>query len=938
VNNLFLTNRSEITFIQKLRESLRKCRSFCFSVSFIKKAGLVLLETEIKQALERGAQGEIITSGYQNFTDVPSLEVFLEWQKRYPLFSCHFDLDSFPDSGFHCKGYLFEYENSFEMVVGSSNITRFALLRNVEWDVSLYDKEKFSSYEQGKKEFDLLWEKTSPLDTEIIQKYQIRLAYAIERWDMDYISTMNDSSIKPNYMQRMALKDIRRYRDMGADKALVVATTGSGKTYLAAFDALNFGAKRLLYVVHRESILVDARKSFMQVFGNNRQKFGLYTGSEKETDCDFIFATNSEMSRHLELFDPKEFDYIILDECHHSTADSYQKIIRYFHPSFLLGLTATPDRMDNKDVLTVFDNNIPYQLSIADALNNDLIVPFKYFAIRDENVDYSLDKTDSQKMIRQITSPENCQLIDAQIQAHLPPNGKLKAIGFCRSVEHAMQMSRCMSELGYSCTYLTGQSDTGVRIEAFKQLSDETNPLQMIFTVDILNEGIDVPAINMVLFLRPTESQTIFIQQLGRGLRKFKGKEFLTVLDFIGNSYHRSVQIALALSSLRPNSIIEKPALCALVADDYKQLDLPVEIHLDEKSKEEVLDYISNTNFNKKDFLKNDYRKFKEYLHCETYPSHMDFLNCSCAPDIMRFINSTIDGSKNGCYYSFLRKIGEESIPSFTAEEVSFLDCLCELLPLVRPDDYSVLLSLLEGDKTFDELADEDAKYGIYKKDQLEHAILFLKGDLYSLKDKESGKWFIEEEGSLFHLDVSSYSPEFLAHLRDLLSYGLERFASQYGSFEGDFRLYGSYSTMQVLLTRKKKSLSYMKGTLPEDQHGILLVGLKKDSSLDERLQYKDKFLSSKVFQWESETGCRKDNVKGLTVLKMKTVSLFIRKVKREDGIILPYLYVGEGTMDQGQETDNPADTLLFHITLDHPIENMYKADLLVPEDKPEKK
>lgn len=932
----FLTNRSETPFLTKIRQSLKKCVSFKFSVSFIKKAGLVLFQKDIEEALDRGVKGQLITSSYQNFTDISSLEVFLSWQERYKgNFQCHFDLDSFGENGFHSKGYIFEYKDSFELIVGSSNITRFALLNNIEWDVSLFSKESFSSYEASLVEFDNLWSKTKPLDSEIIKAYQMRLAYAVEKWDMDYISTFNSSTIKPNYMQKEALKEIRRYRDMGADKALIIAATGSGKTYLAAFDALNFGAKRLLYVVHREQILEEARISFIKVFGS-KYSFGLYTGSKKELDADFIFATNGELSRHLNLFDKKEFDYIILDECHHSTADTYQEIIKYFQPEFLLGLTATPNRMDNKDVLDIFDKNVPYELSIADALNNDIIVPFKYFAIRDDIVDYSLDKKDQQLMINQITSPENCHFIDVQIKKHLP-KGKLKAVAFCRSVQHAIIMNSSMRALGYETTALTGKDDTGARIKAFQDLTDDANPLQIIFTVDVLNEGIDLPAINMVLFLRPTQSQIIFIQQLGRGLRKYPGKEFLTVLDFIGNSYERSVQIALALSSLSKNSIIEKPTLYQMIETSFSQLNLPVQIFFDEKSKEEILSYIEKTNFNSKDFLINDYKKFKEYLHIEnSYPKHMDYLNNSCAPNIMRFINSRIDGVQNKSYYTFLKKAGETELPFFSQEEITLLEDLSSILPLIRPDDYSILLSLLKGDQTKEELLQDISQYEIYKKpDQFENALKFVQGQLFSIKEQEDRTKFVTYKDGKYHFDVSSFSSDFIDHLTDLLTYGLERFKSEFGDFKGPLKLYGSYSTAQFCMAQLRNSLSYMKGTLIEGDKGFILAGLKKDASTKERLNYADKFLSPEVFQWESETNCTFDSTMGKKVLAMKEADLFIRKVKVEDGITLPFIYIGKGRLTNPRENPhNPGKTLIFDVILDHPIEVPYRLDLLVPDKR----
>ena len=210
-----------------------------------------MIEREIENALDRGVKGKIITSTYQNFTDIPSLEKFIEWQNKYDDFECHLDFENFNESGFHCKGYIFEYENSYELIVGSTNITRFALLKNIEWNVSLFNKETFYSYDVSLKEYNYLWDKTLPLELKLIEMYKLRLDYALEKWDMDYINP-NSLSVNPNFMQRKALKELRRYRDTGVEKALIISATGSGKTYLAAFDARNFNARRLLYVVHKE--------------------------------------------------------------------------------------------------------------------------------------------------------------------------------------------------------------------------------------------------------------------------------------------------------------------------------------------------------------------------------------------------------------------------------------------------------------------------------------------------------------------------------------------------------------------------------------------------------------------------------------------------------------------------------------------------------------
>lgn len=347
MKDTFLNNQNT-KFLSKIKESIQGCKAFYFTVSFIKKAGLVLLEKDIIQALEKGVRGNIITSTYQNFTDINSLNTLMMWMNKYSNFECHLDFNCFGDSGFHTKGYIFEYENANELIIGSNNITRYALLKNVEWSVSLYSKEMFESNLHAKNDFYILWNKTYELSSELINNYRMILEYAIEKWDMDYFDPTTNS-IKPNMMQRNALKEIRRYRDMGVTKALIIAATGSGKTYLAAFDAKNFDAKRMLFVVHRETILKDASKSFIKVFGATRS-YGLYTGKEQNINADFIFASNTMLANHLDVFQKDEFDYIVIDECHHASASTYKKIMNHFKSSFILGLTATPERMDNQNI------------------------------------------------------------------------------------------------------------------------------------------------------------------------------------------------------------------------------------------------------------------------------------------------------------------------------------------------------------------------------------------------------------------------------------------------------------------------------------------------------------------------------------------------------------------------------------------------------------
>mgnify|MGYP004691459583 FL=1 len=887
-----------------------------FDCKFYKEAGLRLIQKEIESALNRGVKGRIITSTYQNFTDIPSLRIFKKWMETYPNFSCHLDFNSFEDNGFHTKGYIFQTKNGYEFLVGSSNITRFALLKNIEWNVSLTRNKEDKIINEALLEFDSLWNKTNLLSEEIIKKYTTQIEYAIERWDMDY--GYNQIKVVPNAMQKAALKEIRRYRDMGEKRALIIAATASGKTFLAAFDAYNFNAKRLLFIVHRDTILNDAKKTFEKIFGSTRT-YGLFTGQEKNLDADFIFATNTMTATHLDLFKPNDFDYIIFDECHHITNTTYEKILNYFAPAFLLGLTATPERMDKQDVFAIFNYVVPYELRLRDAINNDLVVPFKYFAVRDEMIDYS-DKEKVNFLKNYFKDDNHIQFISNQIEEH-KPEGKLKAIGFCRSIDHAREMSLEMDGLGYHTTYLTGENNTGERSKAFKDLADDTKDLEIIFAVDILNEGVDLPSVNMVLFLRPTESQTIFIQQLGRGLRKYKGKDHLTVLDFIGNSYDRSTQIALGLGSLSSSTVLEKALLSSLVRNDFKDLGLPgVEIHFDERSKEEILKHIENTNFNTAFRLRSDYFSFKKYPAEKRYPSHMDYLNSDCAPDLLRFLKAKMKGKKNFSYYNFLRNIGED-VPLFNESEIRLLEVISDLLPLTRREEYLIIKQVLDNEINFDLLAKEYKRVNPYSLktavDNLISRKVIANSTPYKL-NYEKGKGTAFED-----------------FLDDLLEYGLERYENEFGDFEGPFKMYGNYQKDKIMIEIDGKQYSYMQGTKYDTKNKItyVFVGLEKDKVAKGNFDYKDKFLSPSIFQWESVNNTTKDNAEGKKLLATKIVHLFVRKVDDEDGIVLPFTYFGTGKFTNCRDSKNDnKPTLMFDIELDHEVDEEYRFDFQVPE------
>lgn len=930
MNTAFYTNYSEEKFIDKLKKSIDTCRSFAFSVSFIKKPGLRLLAPNIEAALARGASGRLITSTYQNFTDVESLAFFNDLQVRYPSqFSCHLDKDCFYDSwgntvGFHSKGYLFEYDDHNELLVGSSNITVYALLKNIEWDVSIVDGSDSETYAAAEEEFNHLWEKTYPLDQEIINDYRTRLYYSIERWDMDY--EIANSEIKPNYMQRKALKELNRIRVTGATKALIVAAAGSGKTYLAAFDALNFNPKRLLYIAHEGSILMKAYETFSKVFGSDRS-YGLYTGDYKEPEADFVFSTNISMAGALELFEPHTFDYIIIDECHHATAKTYQDVLKYFEPEFLLGITATPERMDENDVFSLFDQNVPFELRLRDAIINKLVVPFKYYGIRDELIEYGLKETKGHKFVEQFSDEKHCEFIRDMIEKYREPGKKLKALAFCRDVAHARRMADAMEEYYPRGTrFLTGNNSVGERVRAYKDLQDDNADLQILFTVDILNEGVDIPGVNMVLFLRPTDSQTIFIQQLGRGLRNYEGKKYVTVLDFIGNDYKRSVQIAFALGSLAENFVVEKQLIAALVKDDFKEIglsDYGVEIHIDELSKKEIEKFIDAVNFNTKRYLQQDYENFKKYISSSRYPDHVDYLNNDYAPDLIKFMQSKI-GTKNHSYYGFLKAIDEENLPAFDERQEALVNYLSDMLPIVRPYEYLIVQRLLDGagKATSAEISDYlHLNISACSSDAIKHAIKYM---------INSG-FFKAEDGALILSDVK-LGVELEEYLHDLLEYGLGQYEVDFGGSDHveTFHLWGKYKKDQVqqLLLNNPKDI--MKGTKIIGDTVYIYVTVRKDDAIKATLKYADGYIDNNTFQWETVANITESELN--SIKNSRQTQVFVRKVGNEDGIQLPFTYIGSGKAEYVGTSNNDNNAHIFRMPMNVTAPDDIYFDFKLPE------
>ena len=525
----------------QLINSLKKAESVDIIVSFLMESGVKMLLEELDNALKRGARIRILTGNYLGITQPSAL--YLIKRKLGERVDLRFYNEK--ARSFHPKSYIFHYTEHSELYIGSSNISRSALTSGIEWNYRFTSTVDQKNYAKFYRTFEDLFENHSVIiDDEELRRYSKNwhkpaVAKDIEKYDaLD--EGANDTNIRilyePRGAQIEALCALEDTRAQGAKKALVSAATGVGKTYLAAFDSKAY--KRVLFVAHREEILNQAAVSFRNV--RNSEDYGFFNGDEKCTDKSVIFASVATLGRTEYLndryFSPDYFSYLVIDEFHHAVNDQYKRIVEYFKPHFLLGLTATPERMDGRNIYEICDYNVPYEISLSDAINKGMLTPFHYYGIFDDT-DYSglhmLRGRYDEKELNE-TYIGNVHRHDL-IYKYYCKYGSKRALGFCCSRAHAEEMAKEFCKRGipsvavYSNADGEFSEDRSVAIGKLKK-----GEIRVIFSVDMFNEGVDITSVDMVLFLRPTESPIIFLQQLGRGLRRSKGKEYLNVLDFIG--------------------------------------------------------------------------------------------------------------------------------------------------------------------------------------------------------------------------------------------------------------------------------------------------------------------------------------------------------------------------------------------------------------------
>ncbi|MEE6725755.1 DEAD/DEAH box helicase [Pediococcus acidilactici] len=594
-----ITNQKAVNLKLHLEQELQNCTGFTLAVAFITNGVLTDLKVQFADLASQNVSGRILTSTYLYFNHphvfeellkIPNVEVRIIDQQQ----------------NFHAKAYLFNKPGDYQtFILGSSNLTEAALVQNYEWNVKLTAHRHGQLARTINHEVDQLWQRARPLDETWISQYKEAYQQAAPRLAASQLTPLT-ASITPNAMQKDALASLNELRQTGAQRGLIVSATGTGKTYLGAFDVQNFNPHKFLFVVHREQILRKSLHSFRKVLGGPASDYGILSGNQHDTDCKYLFATIQTLSREavLQSLPADTFDYVLIDEAHKAGAPTYQRVLDHFQPEFLLGMTATPERTDDFNIYELFDYHIAYEIRLQAAIESDMLSQFHYVGITD--YEYQGELIDEKTPLRHLLAQERMDYVAEQIDYYGHDGEQVYGLIFCSRQAEAEEVAQIMTAKGHPATALTGNTTISEREKIIRRF--EKGELEYLVTVDIFNEGVDIPKVNQVIMLRNTESSIIFIQQLGRGLRKAPGKSFVTIIDFIGN-YKNNYLIPIALTgdqSLNKNRLRQQIATSQTVGLSS--------INFSRIAKERIYQSINHSNLTLLATLREAYQALKNKL------------------------------------------------------------------------------------------------------------------------------------------------------------------------------------------------------------------------------------------------------------------------------------------------------------------------------------
>ncbi|NVJ52400.1 MAG: DUF3427 domain-containing protein [Campylobacteraceae bacterium] len=914
-NLKLITNSADSNFYNQFVCLLDSCKSFYFNVTFINYSGLQLILNNLKKCEQRGIKGKILSSTYLNFTDEKALEKIKEFE--------NIELKIFDSAnnqiGFHPKAYIFEFENEYKVLIGSSNLTASAFKSNIEWNIKtvlkkddLFIKELFS-------DFNKLWDDSIFVDENFLEEYKSF------KNKQEKIQSFKKEEFRLNLMQQQALQRLDFLRNNGENKALAIASTGIGKTFLSVFDIKQFAAKRVLFIVHREDILISARKSFEAVIKD--KTMGFFTGNKKDTHCDFIFATIQTLSNYYEKFEKNEFDYIVVDEAHHIASKSYECVKNYFEPKFLLGLTATANRTDEVSIFDFFDDNLACEITLNEALEKCLVSSFHYFGIEDiKELDYeNLDLTNIKKLSKFLMINKRVDFIVEKMNFYGFSGNKRRVLGFCASKEHANFMSEEFNKRGIKATSLTSEDSIIRRENSIKKLQSNTNELEVIFTVDIFNEGVDIPNVNTVLMLRPTNSSIVFVQQLGRGLRKNSNKEFLTVLDFIGN-HNRAYLIALALVGKKR---FDKDSIKLSLNNNFSNFP-NAHIIMDEISKKRVLEQIDSENFNSLKYLKEQYLEFKSSLNLKTIPKLSDYIHYDEYVNVLDFI------SYAKSYEEFICKVEKDIAYKKVCEDENFIKALRfiqGLMPIKRVHEFAILKYLIFNEEVSIKKAVAHLKKYLQevREETVIHSFRFLDEQFFDSAQKQRFLKLVNlQRDKLFKTkEFSSLLTNKFKRtlLLDSLNYALIKYEKEFGikNYGLPFlKLYEKYNMLNIAqLCNFNKIHSSFRGSgfLKYKDDFFLFITIEKDK-FTKGAKYENAFLSKELFTYSSKPSMSTDKGDGKRLIEnikhAVKLHIFVRKFSHVDRKVQGFIYLGLANT-HSYKNNKPID---LELKLETPLTN----------------
>ncbi len=935
--------------LSSLEYELLHCDAFSISVAFIKMSGIAPLLQVFKQLESRGIPGRILTTDYLTFSEP---EAFDKLNSLKNISLKMYQTEGEKD-GFHTKGYIFKDGKIYRIIVGSSNLTASAITVNQEWNTKIVSSENGAVAKDIISEFDRLWNSERACDyVDFIEDYRIRYKIKKEQQKLareSEVISIEKYKLEPNSMQVKFIESVMDLYESGENRALLISSTGTGKTYASAFalrEMLQKRAKetgrnvRALFLVHREQIAKQALRSYKNVFGE-RYSFGLLSGNSKNYKSDILFSTMQMMAREdiMKKFNANDFDIIIIDEVHRAGANSYQRIMNYFTPRFWMGMTASPDRTDGYDIYGLFNHNIAYEIRLQQAMEEKLLCPFHYFGITDLEVDGHVIDDDDLKNVQnfaKLVCDDRVQYIMQQIEYYGYSGDRVRGLMFCSSKEEAKTLSVKFNMRGLRTIVLTGDSSQNEREDAILRLeqNEQENALDYILTVDIFNEGVDVPAVNQVIMLRPTESPIVFIQQLGRGLRKYAGKEYVVILDFIGN-YMNNFMIPIALSGDRTYN---KDTIRKYVREGSRVIPGESTIHFDEISKKRIFESIDSSKTTKS-FLKEKYFALKYKLG--RVPNILDFYEYG-EIDPMLFIQYSRS------YDQFVKTVDKDFNIMFGDREEAILEFISSLVNGKRVHELLMLKCILNNEKmspdTYRELLEEKGE--IYREADYVSALNVL-GKVFvnapSEKKRYSNIEFISMDyakngmlrrASAFYSLFSNNA--FVNEVESLVKYGLKRYEDLFKNHDEDnLVLYEKYSRKDVcrILNWEHDDSSTVYGYRIKHNTCPIFVTYEKKDDIANSTKYEDQFINNQLFSWMTRSKVSLESPESQKIINYSKIGLKIYLfIKKSDGEGTDFYYMGKVSPIDYMQTEIENDNgqklpiMNFKMKLEHSVrEDIYE-------------